>query len=172
MAGIELRHEIRDEEVADMLGRMRRNVENLRPALLEIGEHLQGAVEERFRSETDPEGRPWEPLSDFTKANKRNDQILTESGGSGLRGSIHYRAGKDVLEQGTNKIYGAIHQLGGTVKAKGGGALAIGRPGGAFALVKQVTIPARPYLGLSSEDRQVIDEVLARHAMPASGPMS
>lgn len=165
MAGIELRHEIRDEQVAEMLGRMRRNVENLRPALLEIGEHLQGAVEERFRTETDPEGNPWEPLSAFTLANKRNDQILTESGGSGLRGSIHYQVGKNVLEQGTNKIYGAIHQLGGTIRAKGG-SLAIGRPDGAFALVKQVTIPARPYLGLSDEDRQVIDEILVRHAAP------
>ncbi|UXF57484.1 virion morphogenesis protein [Chromohalobacter phage YPCBV-1] len=166
MAGIELKHEIRDEQVAEMLGRMRRNVENLRPALLEIGEHLQGSVEERFRNETDPEGNPWEPLSDFTKANKRNDQILTESGGSGLRGSIHYQAGRTSLEQGTNKIYGAIHQLGGTIRAKGG-ALAIGRPGGAFALVKQVTIPARPYLGLSDEDREVTDEILTRHALPS-----
>jgi len=166
MAGIEMRHEIRDEQVAEMLGRMRRNVENLRPALLEIGEHLQGSVEERFRTETDPEGRPWEPLSEFTKENKRTDQILTESGGAGLRGSIHYRAGRDFLEQGTNKIYAAIHQLGGTIKAKGGGALAIGRPGGAFALVKQVTMPARPYLGLSDSDRQVIDEILMRHALP------
>ncbi|SFT73913.1 phage virion morphogenesis protein [Halomonas saccharevitans] len=164
MAGIALNVDINNEQVAEMLGRMRRNVENLRPALLEIGEHLQGAVEERFRTETDPEGHPWEPLSDFTKANKRNDQILTESGGAGLRGSIHYRAGRDTLEQGTNKIYGAIHQLGGTIRAKGG-SLAIGRPGGAFALVKKVTIPARPYLGLSDEDRQVIDEILGRYAL-------
>ena len=167
MAGITLNYDINDEQVAEMLGRMRENLQNLRPALLEIGEHLQGSVEERFRTETDPEGNPWEPLSDFTKANKRGDQILTESGGSGLRGSIHYRVGRDFLEQGTNKIYGAIHQLGGTIKARGG-ALAIGRPDGAFALVKQVTIPARPYLGLSDDDRQVIDEILQRHALPAN----
>lgn len=167
MAGITLNYDINDEQVAEMLGRMRENLQNLRPALLEIGEHLQGSVEERFRTETDPEGNPWEPLSDFTKANKRGDQILTESGGSGLRGSIHYRAGRDFLEQGTNKIYGAIHQLGGTIKARGG-ALAIGRPDGAFALVKQVTIPARPYLGLSDDDRQVIDEILQRHSLPAN----
>ena len=166
MAGIDLRTEVRDQITSDVLDQVVRNMGSLRPALMEIGEHLQGAVEERFRSETDPEGNPWEPLSDFTKANKRNDQILTESGGPGLRGSIHYRAGNDYLEQGTNKIYGAIHQLGGTIKAKGSGGLAIGRPSGAFAIVKQVKIPARPYLGLSDSDRQVIDEILARHALP------
>jgi len=166
MAGIEMRVDIHDEQIVELLSRIRRNIDNPRPMLLEIGEHLQGSVEERFRTETGPDGNPWEPLSEFTKANKRNDQILTESGGSGLRGSIHYQVNRTSLEQGTNKIYAAIHQLGGTIKAKGGGALAIGRPDGAFALVKQVTIPARPYLGLSDSDREVIDEILLRYALP------
>ncbi|MCE8004231.1 phage virion morphogenesis protein [Billgrantia ethanolica] len=166
MAGIELRHEIHDQVTTDVLRQIERNMGSTRPALLEIGEHLQGSVEERFRTETDPQGRPWAPLSDFTKANKRGNQILTESGGAGLRGSIHYRVQDNALEQGTNKIYGAIHQLGGTIKAKGGGALAIGRPDGEFALVKQVTIPAREYLGLSVDDREVIDAILQRHALP------
>ena len=166
MAGIRFTVDIRDQVTEQVLERIIANMGSTRPALLEIGEHLQGSVEDRFRSETDPHGRAWTPLSDFTKANKRNDKILTESGGSGLRGSIHYQVGDNVLEQGTNKIYGAIHQLGGTIRAKGGGALAIGNPKKAFALVKQVTIPAREYLGLSAEDRQAIEEILQRHAMP------
>lgn len=172
MAGIELKHEIRDQITSDVLRQIERNMGSTRPALMEIGEHLQGSVEERFRTETDPQGRSWEPLTDFTKANKRGNQILTESGGAGLRGSIHYRVGSDSLEQGTNKIYGAIQQLGGTIKAKRGGALAIGRPDGAFAVVKQVTIPAREYLGLSASDREVIDQILQRHALPADARKS
>ncbi len=166
MAGIALKTEIRDQVTSDALDQIVRNMGSLRPALLEIGEHLQGSVEERFRTETDPEGNPWEPLTEFTKANKRNNQILTESGGSGLRGSIHYQAGNHSLEQGTNKIYGAIHQLGGTIRARRAPALAIGRSGGEFALVKQVEIPARPYLGVSDSDRQAIDAILTRHALP------
>jgi phage virion morphogenesis protein len=166
MAGIELNTQIRDEVTSEVLERIARNMGSLRPALLEIGEHLQGSVEERFRTETDPEGQPWEPLSPFTLANKRNDKILTESGGPGLRGSIHYQVGSNSLEQGTNKIYGAIHQLGGTIRAKRAPALAIGSPGGAFALVKQVKIPARPYLGLSEDDRQAIDAILTRQTLP------
>ncbi|MAZ33392.1 MAG: phage virion morphogenesis protein [Thalassospira sp.] len=165
MAGIELKTDIRDRVTDEMFDQIIRNMGSLRPALLEIGEHLQGSVEERFRTETDPEGNAWTPLTAFTKANKRTDQILTESSGSGLRGSIHYTAGNDTLEQGTNKIYGAIHQLGGVIKPKNGSALAIGKPGGEFALVKQVTIPARAYLGLSDDDKQAIDAILARHAM-------
>lgn len=166
MAGIEINTKIHDHIASDVIKRIIENMGSLRPALFDIGEHMQGSVEERFRTETDPHGNPWEPNTAFTKANKRNDQILTESGGPGLRGSIHYEVGTHSLEQGTNKIYGAIHQLGGVIKAKGGGALAIGRPGGAFALVKQVTIPQREYLGLSKEDRDIIEEILLRHALP------
>lgn len=165
MAGVEITTQIQDHVASDVLEQIIRNMGNLRPVLFDIGEHMQGSVEERFRTETDPQGRPWEPNTEFTKKNKRNNQILTESGGPGLRGSIHYQVGTDSLEQGTNKIYGAIHQLGGTIKAKGG-ALAIGRPDGAFALVKQVTIPQREYLGLSKDDRDIIEEILLRHALP------
>ncbi len=56
--------------------------------------------------------------------------------------------GDGVLEQGTNKIYGAIHQPGGIIRAKNGGRLTIGNPKKAFAPFQQVEIPARPYLGL------------------------
>ncbi|MEX0617539.1 MAG: phage virion morphogenesis protein [Pseudohongiellaceae bacterium] len=166
MAGIDLRIEENIDIAVDLMRRIEQNMGSTRPAMLDIGEHLQGSVEERFRTETDPEGNPWEPLSEFTKANKRNDKILTESGGSGLRGSLHYSASNTSLEQGTNKIYAAIHQFGGTIRAKGSGGLAIGSEKGAFAIVKQVEIPARPYLGLSAEDRQVIDEILIRHTLP------
>lgn len=164
MSGIELKADIRDHATQELLDQIIRNMGSLRPAMMEIGEHLQGSVEERFRTETDPQGNAWEPLSAFTLANKRNDQILTERGG--LRGSVHYTVGDHALEQGTNKIYGAIHQLGGTIRPKNGPALAIGRPGGEFALVKKVTIPARAYLGLSDDDKLAIDAILARHAVP------
>lgn len=166
MAGTALKVTIDDKVVSSVLERIVQNMGSLRPALFDIGEHLQGSVEQRFRDEVDPEGRDWAPLSDFTKQNKRTEQILTESGQAGLRGSIHYEVGATSLEQGTNKIYGAIHQLGGVIKAKNGGYLAIGNPKGAFALVKQVTIPQREYLGLSKGDREIIDQILVRHALP------
>jgi len=168
MAGATLRTEIDDEAIHQALRRIRRVAESPAAALKDAGEYLQRAVDDRFRSETDPEGRPWEPLSEFTKANKRNDKILTERGGPGLRGSIHYRVDGDTLEQGTNKIYAAIHQFGGTITAKKG-SLAIGDPKGAFAMVKSVRIPARPYLGISDEDQREIERILLRHAEPGRG---
>ena len=170
MSGIELKADIRDRVTTDILKKIQRNMDNLRPALMEIGEHLQGSVEQRFRDETDPSGKDWEPLTAFTLANKRTSSILTESGGSGLRSSIHYSVSNDELVQGSNKIYAAIHQFGGIIRAKSGGALAIGKSGGKgeFALVRQVSIPARPYLGLSADDCRTIDAVLARYMQPDS----
>jgi len=165
MAGASFKAEIRDEDVQRDLQRIMRNMGTTVPAMKDAGEYMQRSVSDRFRKEEDPEGRPWEPLSPFTLANKRNDKILTERGGPGLRGSIHYRAGEGVLEQGTNKIYGAVHQFGATIKPKSGKSLAIGSPKGRFALVGSVTIPARPYLGVSDEDRERIREIVLRHAL-------
>lgn len=39
-----------------------------RLALEEIGKHLEGFLEERFRTRTGPDGRPWAPLSPTTLA--------------------------------------------------------------------------------------------------------
>lgn len=165
MAGVSFKTEIDDGRVKRALQRIMRNMGTTTAAMKDAGEHMQRAVAERFRQEHDPEGQPWAPLSPFTLANKRNNKILTERGGPGLRGSIHYRAGEGVLEQGTNKIYGAVHQFGATIKPKTGKSLAIGDPEGEFALVGSVTIPARPYLGVSDADRERIKEIVLKHAM-------
>ena len=44
MAGIQLEVDIRDQVVGDVLERIVRNMGSTRPALFEIGEHLQGPV--------------------------------------------------------------------------------------------------------------------------------
>lgn len=46
---------------------------------------------------------------------------------------------------GSDRPYARIHQLGGTIRAKGGGALRF-FSGGKWWTVKSVTIPARPFL--------------------------
>lgn len=86
----------------------------------------------------------WAPLQPATFRRKRNDKILTERGGPGLRGSIHYRTFDDLLEQGTNKAYAAIHQFGGSE----------GMPPGPAA------IPGRRYLGIGRDDEDEIATIL------------
>ena len=78
-------------------------------------------------------------------------KILSDSGRLG--DSITHIAGPNSVEVGTNVIYAGIHQTGGIIQAKAGYALAFAFPGGGFAVVEDVSIPARPYLGISTEDR-------------------
>ena len=73
-----------------------------------------------------------------------------------LRGSVTYRVlGDGAVEVGAAREYAAIHQMGGTITAKGK-ALRFRLATSAFVNVRSVRIPARPYLGISAEDREEI----------------
>ena len=69
---------------------------------------------------------------------------------------------------GVNRIYAAIHQFGGVIRAKSG-ALKFAIPDGGFAVVKVVRMPARPYLGVNDDDRRDILDVLATRIGVVSG---
>jgi hypothetical protein len=49
-------------------------------------------------------------------------------------------------------VYARIHELGGTIKPKTAKALRFQLDDGTFAVVKQVTIPARPYLRPAADE--------------------
>lgn len=113
------------------------------PAMHIIGATVEASVQRNFEKEGRPEN--WEPLAAATLESKKNTQILQVKGhGGGLLGSIHYEATAKAVTIGTNKIYGAIHQLGG--KAGRG---------------HKVTIPARPFLLVQDEDWPEINATLA-----------
>ena len=107
--------------------------------LIRIGDDLVASTQNRFERQTAPDNRFWLPLSPATRKQRKqlNPRILRHRGL--LYQSITYRLGSDRLQIGTNSIYAAIHQFGG--KAGSG---------------QKVTIPARPFLGLSSADRAKI----------------
>jgi phage gpG-like protein len=61
---------------------------------------------------------------------------------------------------GANRQYAATHQFGSTIRAKSKKALAIPIADGSLRLVKSVTIPARPFLGLSADDKRTVLDIL------------
>ncbi|KAA5603221.1 phage virion morphogenesis protein [Roseospira marina] len=128
---------------------------DLTPAMDMIGTMLDTSVDHRFETETDPDGQPW-PKS--IRALSEGGQTLTDR--RHLRGSITHEAGPTSVRQGTNLIYARPHQLGALIKPKAAKALTF-RIGGRTVQVQQVTIPARPYLGLSAEDRTEAGEIIA-----------
>ncbi len=98
-----------------------------------------------FRHQQSPDGEPWEPLK------LRQGRILSDTGR--LRNSIHFEADDDQVVIGTNVKYAPVHQFGAVIKPVKKQVLAFpdGRGGTAFA--RQVTIPARPFIGI--EERQI-----------------
>lgn len=64
-----------------------------------------------------------------------------------LRGSIAVlRLASMIYAVATNVVYAAIHEFGGTIRAKAGGWLRFKTRDGQWHTVKEVTIPARPYM--------------------------
>ncbi len=89
-----------------------------------------------------PDGEAWAPWSPAYAATRSGQHSLLTGGGD-LRDSIaNHSRGLEAVA-GTNLVYGAIHQFGGDVSA--------GHP----------AIPARPWLGLSGENRREIEELVA-----------
>ena len=128
---------------------------DLTPLMDIFGGVLESGVLERFDTETAPDGTPW---AQSIRVREEGGKTLTDSGQ--LRDSRTYIASSDSVEVGTNKIYGGVHQFGATIRAKNASFLAFNLPGGlGLAVVKEVTIPARPFLGLSAEDE---DELVAQ----------
>ncbi|MDO8932925.1 MAG: phage virion morphogenesis protein [Rhodocyclaceae bacterium] len=127
------------------------------PAMADIAAHGENSTRMRFRTETAPDGTPWKAS---LRARITGGRTLTQDGH--LSGSVSGSHGRDFAEWGVNRIYAAIQQFGGTIRAKGK-ALRFRLFGGGFATVKSVTLPARPYLGVSDTDRtDILDIIQAR----------
>jgi phage virion morphogenesis protein len=117
-----------------------------RQGLLEsLGTEIIEQTHDRFESETDPDGNKWKALNPIYAAGKNAGSILRREGF--LLQSMTSEVQNDYsILVGATMEYAAIHQFGGEIKPKSAKALFV--PG--FGFVKKVTIPARPYLGLSS----------------------
>lgn len=145
MAGASLSIDYRfdDRQVVELLDRITRQTDNMQPVFADIGEYLLLSHAERFEAQVSPDGTPWEPLSDEYRARKPKNQDLILVLDGYLSGTLAYDASQDSLAFGTPRIYGATHQFGDADRG----------------------IPARPWLGLSTDDEQEILEILSDHLL-------
>ncbi len=131
--------------------------QNLSPLAEEIGEAWLGETLQRFRSGTDPQGKRWKPSR---RATAQGGQTLVDTGR--LRDSVTVEARAEEVAIGSNVVYAAIHQLGGTIKPKTQKALAFRGADGGLVMARSVTLPARPYLGLGPADAAAMEDVIDR----------
>lgn len=103
-----------------------------------------------FERERDPWDRPWDKS---LRASLEGGQTLSDTGR--LRRSFTYRATDRGFSVGTNVRYAATHQYGATIRRKRAKYLRFRLPGGSrprkggrgrWVQVKEVTIPARPFV--------------------------
>lgn len=106
-----------------------------------LGETLKKIHDARFDKEVDPKGRPWKPLATTTLARKakkrKSPKILRQDGYLSTTTAYNYDDKK--VEFGSGVRYARLHQFGGRA----------GRG-------RKVTIPARPWLGASLQDEQLL----------------
>ncbi len=138
MAGIHLTLDTRglDKLQARIHGLAGMDTTTLMPRL---GEYLQASTQDRFKTQTAPDGSPWDALAPRTLERKKHnrDKVLTARGF--LRRGIRYQVlDKSTVQVGTDSVYAATHQYG----------------------RDEANIPARPFLGLSSTDRREITAII------------
>lgn len=147
------------------LGGLLRGFDNLEPLMERFGVYLESSTIERFDTETAPDGSRWTPS---IRAQEEGGQTLKKDGF--LSGSIHADPSNTSVRWGSNLIYARIHQEGGTIRAKGGGKLKFQLPGGlGFRSVDEVTIPARPFLGINAEDEAELLALTEEYAAEIGG---
>ncbi len=121
-------------------------------ALDAVGAELESQTRRRIESEkSGPEGGRWANWSKGHARTRHGNQSLLQGSGA-LLDSIRNEVVGDAVEAGSNVVYAAAHQCGLDISI-----LSTGR---------RVTIPARPFLGLSAENEadilEVVNDWLAR----------
>lgn len=136
-------------EAEQQLGALVDAVDDLSEFADALGLVFEGNVIDRFDREVDVDGRPLIPS---IRKKEEGGKTLTDSGR--YRGSITSQATAQRILLGTNVIYAAPNHFGATIRAKGDGKLKFKLPGGlGFRSAEEVTLPARPVIGIGPEDR-------------------
>lgn len=132
------------EQVVEQFNRLA--VADVQPLLRILVTAGESQTRRRIESEkSSPEGRPWEDWSPGYAKTRHGGQSLLESQGH-LIDSITSFANDDIAGWGSNLVYAAIHQFGGLPSMAPG-------PAG---------IPARPYIGLSVENHEELQDLVDR----------
>lgn len=130
---------LNDTQAVQQLHNIARQLQQPRKLYGVLGETLKKIHAERFKQEVDPQGNGWQPLSAKTLVRKqkkgKSTKILRQDGY--LSDRTAYNSNDKNVEFGSDAKYARLHQFGG--KAGRG---------------KKVTIPKRPWLGVSQQDEQ------------------
>lgn len=129
-------------EARQLLQGLIKKTDSLEPLMEDIGAHGVSSTQIRIADEKrSPDGAKWADYKDpkyaARKAKKSSGGLLEHSGM--LIRSMTSNAGKNSVEWGSNREYAATHQFG------------------------RGNIVARPFLGISNKDSQVIGDLIRQY---------
>ncbi len=160
MTGVSITIEGLDVAKSKLSSLARLEFHELMDGLARMGQQqTQRRIEEE---KTSPEGAAWKP-------NLAGTPILFKTGA--LARSVDHAATATQATWGVpaapvaGRPYARIHQFGGVITPKNGAALKFWWQSGGhveFAIVKKVTMPARPYLGVSAENAADLEQAAAK----------
>ncbi|CAL4866729.1 hypothetical protein MMA231_00973 [Asticcacaulis sp. MM231] len=127
---------------------------DMSPLMRDIAFLGENTTKARFNAGIGPDGAAWLPS---LRAKETGGQTLIKS--AQLRNSISSEHTAHTAAWGTNKIYAAVHQFGAVIRPVVANALKFFLPGIGFRTAQQVTIPARPYLGINKADQADIADL-------------
>lgn len=143
--------EFDDTKIKKALQDLQSATGDLSPAFREISEVLIESTKQRFVSSTGPDGQNWQDNSQVTIERKGRNKPLVDS--NTLMDEINYQIiGNNTLEIGSSMKYAAMQQFGGTKDE--------------FSHLWG-DIPARPFLGISSDDESSILSTIEDHILKA-----
>lgn len=132
----------------------------------EIGAAMVVSTQNRFETETDPDGDPW---AKSLRALLDGGRTLTDT--AHLVSSLTHEASDTQVAWGTNVPYAVTHQTGMTIKAKSPGGMRWRAPGngGWVREMEEVTIPQRSFLGVDEDDEAEIEAIASDWLMTPLG---
>ena len=182
MAGANITYELTSQGALSVLQAAADALGSPRPLLRDIGEALLHSTQDRFTSQTDPDGNAWAPLSPRYQRRKKYNagKILTLRGY--LRNTLTFQVGENEVAVGSNRAYAARMHFGGEFEVQARQAHVYFRQGKAgdigrlfvkksksnFAqevsiATHKVVTPARPFLGVSPADEKSILDIAEDH---------
>ena len=139
------------EKLQEFMRRVLDRVEDPSDLWREIAAIVTNNTRQRFRTNIGVDDKPWKQS---WRAGLQGGRTLANNGH--LRDSIFAKVDGSRITIGTNLKYAALMHFGGVVKPKKGKFLKFQSPLGGWIFLRSVTIPARPYLGISVDDSQEI----------------
>ena len=137
---------------------------NPAPVMRDLATYGAASTHERFEETIGPDGKPWKKS---LRAQIVGGKTLTQAGHLG--NSITSDSGPDWAAWGSNMIYARIHQLGGVIKPVSKPSLRFRLAGGGFRTVREVTMPARPFLGINEQDETEMVAIIKARLKSAAG---